>query len=235
MNCVDCNRLLGAYLDGELDTRGALSIDEHLQACANCRRGCERLQATSAALGRHCAAPAAPASLQAMVQEQMAAAAPSGRQRWLLASLVAAVPGLLALALAGWLALQPRPASLVANTANAGTRVVYHVSASDHATAVLRNVANHLAAEPHVQIVVVAHNAGVDFLLRGAKDDSGQGFDAAVEAFAARGVQFRVCRNTLDRRRIPATAVLREASLVPSGIAEISRLQSREGYVYMRF
>lgn len=144
-----------------------------------------------------------------------------------------AAPGLAALLLAGWLVLAD-VTKHVGPPVAAQTRIVYHISSSDTASAALRNLANHLHAAPDVKIVVVAHNNGVDFLLRGARDESDRPYEAAVKSFSQRGVEFRVCYNTLERRQIAASEVIPEATLVPSGIAEIGRLQSRERYVYMR-
>ncbi len=47
-------------------------------------------------------------------------------------------------------------------------KVVYHITDSANATALLNNVRNHLEANPKAQIVVVAHGGGVDFLLEDA-------------------------------------------------------------------
>ncbi len=55
-----------------------------------------------------------------------------------------------------------------------------------------------------------------------------------MRRFLERGVEFRVCFNTLERRKLDAAALIPEARLVPSGIAEIGRLQAEEGYSYMR-
>jgi hypothetical protein len=38
----------------------------------------------------------------------------------------------------------------------------------------------------------------------------------------------------LTRNNIDPKKVIEEASLVPSGVAEISRLQAKEGFVYLR-
>ena len=136
-------------------------------------------------------------------------------------------------ALAAWTlrgTLEPAPANVARGTG----KVVYHVSSSQNAGAALRTLRNHLEASPETKVVVVAHNEGVDFLLRGARDESGQLFAASVRQFKDRGVVFRVCNNTLVRRKIDGGGILPEATLVPSGIAEISRLQEREGYTYMR-
>jgi intracellular sulfur oxidation DsrE/DsrF family protein len=47
-------------------------------------------------------------------------------------------------------------------------------------------------------------------------------------------VEFRVCSNALTRAQIATHTVTPEAVRVPSGIAEIGRLQEREGYTYLR-
>ncbi|WP_334133900.1 DsrE family protein, partial [Tepidimonas sp.] len=51
---------------------------------------------------------------------------------------------------------------------------------------------------------------------------------------ANRGVEFRVCNNTLVARKIDAAKLLPEAKIVPSGVAEVAKLQAREGFVYLR-
>jgi uncharacterized protein len=112
---------------------------------------------------------------------------------------------------------------------------VYHVNEGvDHAPQVLRNIGNHLDAEPGAKIVVVTHGPGIDFLLEGAKDKNGNPFDATVDTLQARGVDFRVCNNTLQARHIDPKKVIPEATIVPSGVAEIGRLESKEGYVYLK-
>ena len=114
-------------------------------------------------------------------------------------------------------------------------KVVYHVSEGiEQATAALRNVRNHLAADPTVKIIVVTHANGIDFLLDGAKDKNGNLFDANVQELVKMGVQFRVCKITLQRRNIDPKRVIEEATLVPSGVAEVSRLQAKEGFVYLK-
>jgi intracellular sulfur oxidation DsrE/DsrF family protein len=102
------------------------------------------------------------------------------------------------------------------------------------ASRALSNIRNHLDADPTVKIVVVAHGAGIDFLLEGALDARGQPFAGPIAELANRGVQFRVCNNTLVSRGIPKSQVAMEASVVPSGVAELARLQAREGYAYLR-
>ena len=114
-------------------------------------------------------------------------------------------------------------------------KAVYHVNTGvETAAAILNNVRNHLNADPKAQIAVVTHGPGIDFLLEGAKDSQGREFSGAVGELAGRGVQFRVCNNTLTTRKIEPSRVLMEGKIVPSGVAEVARLQSREGYVYLK-
>jgi len=112
-------------------------------------------------------------------------------------------------------------------------KVVYHINDSSVARVAMRNVGNHLNASPNAKIVVVTHGNGIDFLLNAAGDNNGT-FAPQVAGLNARGVEFRVCRNTLQGRNLDDKAVILEAQVVPSGVAEIGRLQAREGYVYLK-
>jgi uncharacterized protein len=114
-------------------------------------------------------------------------------------------------------------------------KVVYHLSDGiAQATRAIGNIRNHLAADPTAKIVVVTHGAGIDFLLDGAVTTSKQPFSGSIGDLAAKGVEFRVCNNTLVARNIDPSKVVLEASVVPSGVAEVARLQAREAYVYLR-
>jgi len=114
-------------------------------------------------------------------------------------------------------------------------KVVYHMNEGiPPASRAMANIRNHLVADPNVQIVVVAHGLGIDFLLDGAVNQMDQPFAGAVSELTAKGVEFRVCQNTLNNRKIPESRVLMEAKVVPSGVAETARIQAREGFVYMR-
>ena len=114
-------------------------------------------------------------------------------------------------------------------------KVVYHVNTDvNTASAILGNVRNHLNADPKVKITVVTHGPGIDFLLEGAKDNKGREFSVMVADLAGKGVHFRVCNNTLMTRNIDPSKVSMEAKIVPSGVAEVARLQAKEGYVYLK-
>jgi hypothetical protein len=114
-------------------------------------------------------------------------------------------------------------------------KVVYHMSEGiPQASRAINNIRNHLNADPTAKIVVVTHGLGIDFLLDGATNQMEQPFAGAIGELAARGVEFRVCNNTLVSRKIDPAKVAMEAKIVPSGVAEVARLQARESFVYLR-
>jgi len=113
-------------------------------------------------------------------------------------------------------------------------RAVYHFGEGlEQASRGLEYLRNHLEADPKAEIVVVAHAAGVDFLMKGAKTAKGNEYRSAIEDLDLQGVQFRVCEITLRERNLRRDQFLPEARFVPSGVAEIARLQAREGYSYL--
>ncbi len=114
-------------------------------------------------------------------------------------------------------------------------KVVYHINAgNEQATDGLRNANNHLTADPKAKIVFVAHANGIHFLLDGAKDKNGNSYDALVQDLMGKGVEFRLCRFTLERQKIDPKRVIQDVKIVPSGVAEVSRLQSQEGFAYLK-
>ena len=114
-------------------------------------------------------------------------------------------------------------------------KVVYHLSAGlEQASDGLRNIRNHLEVNPKAHIVVVAHARGVDYLMKGAKDKNGNPYEVAVEQLVNQGVEFDVCEITLRSRKLKRDQFIPDATFVPSGVAEITRLQQREGYAYLR-
>jgi intracellular sulfur oxidation DsrE/DsrF family protein len=119
--------------------------------------------------------------------------------------------------------------------ADQAIKTVYHMSEGiPQASRAMNNIRNHLAADPKAKIVVVTHGLGIDFLIDGATNQMDQPFAGAVSDLASKGVEFRVCENTLVSRRISADKLLMETKVVPSGVAEVARLQAKEGFVYLR-
>ena len=119
--------------------------------------------------------------------------------------------------------------------ANQQIKAVYHINTDVNTVpAILNNVRNHLNADPKAKIVVVTHGPGINFLLQDAKDAQGRDFGGTIGDLSSKGVEFRVCNNTLTSRNISPDKVAMEAKIVPSGVAEVARLQAQEGYVYLK-
>jgi len=114
-------------------------------------------------------------------------------------------------------------------------KTVYHLTNGlDEAQRAMGNIRNHLAADPKAKIVVVGNGSGIEFMLDGAKDRNGNPFDATIQDLKAKGVDFRLCNNTLVTRKIDKSKVVAEVAIVESGVAEAAKLQIREGFAYLR-
>lgn len=120
----------------------------------------------------------------------------------------------------------------------AAQKVVYHNNgrgpdSTKYFKALLKNLRNHVDAvgANGIDIKVVNHGDGVG-LLQSAMTDAD--LAKAIEDLKAKGVQFLVCQNTLDERKIdPATLYgLTPSDIVPSGIAELIKWQ-QAGYYYV--
>jgi intracellular sulfur oxidation DsrE/DsrF family protein len=115
-----------------------------------------------------------------------------------------------------------------------GATVVYHIDDSANARMLLGNISNHLIAAPDTKIHVVSNGKGIEFLLKDAQDSNGKPYAPAVQTLAAKGVAFKVCRNTLNGRKLGDDAVIPEATIVPAAVAEIARLEIEEKAAYIK-
>jgi intracellular sulfur oxidation DsrE/DsrF family protein len=148
-------------------------------------------------------------------------------------SIVTTLRRLGALLLLGTLAAYATTSS--AGPAKDPVKVVYHLNQGlEQAADALRNIGNHLSADPTARIVVVSHAKGIDFLLPDAKDKDGNTFTQRVGDLALKGVDFRVCNFTLQSRKIDPSTINPDAKIVPSGVAEVANLQFKEGYSYVK-
>ncbi|MHB2206384.1 DsrE family protein [Methylobacterium sp. CM6257] len=97
----------------------------------------------------------------------------------------------------------------------------------------LGNLRNHVEAvgKEHVDIRVVSLGDGVA-LLQSAVDNTD--LAGRIDALRAAGVRFLVCANTLRERKIDRGALygVSEDDIVPSGVAELARLQGM-GFAYI--
>ena len=135
--------------------------------------------------------------------------------------------------------------TLLTSGASAGERygkqkVVYHINyvggdADKKYRGALRNIQNHINAvgAENLTVKVVLHGNGVGLLASAMKNEKLQG---AVVSLKSQNVDFNVCNNTLRGRKISYEKDLYdvfEEDIVPSGVAELSRLQQM-GYTYIK-
>ncbi|WP_435703205.1 DsrE family protein [Yoonia sp.] len=119
-------------------------------------------------------------------------------------------------------------------------KVVYHINYNggedDRAyRGALRNVQNHINAvgAENMEIQVVLHGNGLGLL---ANAKTNENLQAQVLSLRGQEVNFVVCNNTLRGREISYQDDLFEVfedHIVPSGVAELSRLQLM-GYTYIK-
>ena len=96
----------------------------------------------------------------------------------------------------------------------------------------LRNIGSHIAAtDGKVEIRVVSFAAGAK-LFQMAKSDPA--LAASLDGLRAKGVRFLVCRNTMKAMGLQPGDLygVKGEDVVPSGVAEIARLQGM-GFVYV--
>jgi hypothetical protein len=113
-------------------------------------------------------------------------------------------------------------------------KVVFQINVAEDAPTILRFVTNYLIAEPTALVAVVSYGSGIDFMLKDAKDPKGAPYEPQLAVLRAKGVDFKVCNNTLKARNVTAEVVSKEATVVPGAVNEILRLQTREGYAYFQ-
>lgn len=127
-------------------------------------------------------------------------------------------------------------------------KVVYHINYDDPGAqaSALRNIQNHINAvgKENLDLQVVMHGNGLSLLLSpealaDTKMNKGNATDqvqAKIAVLKDQGVGFQVCGNTLKGKHIDFRRDLYdvdEADIVPSGVAELARLQQL-GYAYIK-
>ena len=146
--------------------------------------------------------------------------------------------------LVGLILLAAAPNVSVANAASEKTeayaeqKVVYHNNgrgkdSDTYFKAVLKNLRNHVDAvgRGRVDIKVVNHGDGVRLFQLAQNDEV---LASSLDRLRKDGVRFLVCKNTLEERKIDWRTLhgVNESDVVPSGIAELIRLQQQD-YIYV--
>ena len=143
---------------------------------------------------------------------------------------------------------------LTANSAFANERygkqkVVYHINYDNpkQQTGALRNIQNHINAvgAENLDLKVVLHGNGLAMLLepdslkkldKFKHANADQKMTASIDTLKGQGVEFNVCENTVKGRKVDVYKDLYnvdEKDIVPSGVAEVARLQLM-GYAYIK-
>jgi intracellular sulfur oxidation DsrE/DsrF family protein len=116
-------------------------------------------------------------------------------------------------------------------------KVVYQINSGDF-TAIggaLRNIQNHINAvgEDKLNIIVVVHGGGHLMFRKGKTNDQ---IVSKIKSLQKQGVKFAQCAITLQRKKLSLEkdmVILTKADLVPSGVAEIAKLELN-GYAYIK-
>jgi len=126
-------------------------------------------------------------------------------------------------------------------------KVVYHVNyyGPKQQAGALRNVQNHINAvgAENLDLAVVMHGNGVAMLLypdsladtKMKEANADDQMQARIAGLKQQGVEFKVCANTLKGRNVAIDDLydVDESDIVPSGVAELSKLQG-QGYTYIK-
>ncbi len=116
-------------------------------------------------------------------------------------------------------------------------KVVYHVNYDNpkRQAGAMRNIQNHINAvgAENLDLKVIMHGKGVSLLKTANTDEN---FKSKVVSLKSQDINFNVCANTLRGKKINYETDLydvTEEDIVPSGVAELARLQA-EGYSYIK-
>lgn len=119
--------------------------------------------------------------------------------------------------------------------AQAETRgVAFHLDRLDHMNRSILQVSRHLQGNTNTPVTVVFIGDAVHALLDGAVDSHGGAYSAQLEQLLAQGAELYACSNTLDSLAKTNADLILGAETVPSGIAELGRLQVEEDYGYIK-
>lgn len=112
--------------------------------------------------------------------------------------------------------------------------IAIHIDTDAHMNRSLRQVSRHLEGNPDIPVHVILIAGGVRPALEGAQDPNGGLYSAQIEQLLARNVRIFACQNTLTSFNKSADDLTFGVETVPSGIAELGRLQAKEGFGYIK-
>lgn len=139
-----------------------------------------------------------------------------------------------------------------ADSADAGAtkqKVVYHINYDNpkQQAGALRNIQNHINAvgAENLDLKVVLHGNGLSLLLdpdslerlpKFKQANATEDMTAKVDGLRDQGIQFQVCANTINGRKVDLANDLyyvEEQDIVTSGVAQLAVLQG-QGYAYIK-
>jgi intracellular sulfur oxidation DsrE/DsrF family protein len=108
-------------------------------------------------------------------------------------------------------------------------KVVIQLSNNDIAVqkATISQLNNILNAFESIEVEVVMNGPGIDLLVTETL------YHNTLERLHEKGIQFVVCKNTLNHRNLGNTSILPFASIVPSAIAHLI-IRQHEGWSYIK-
>lgn len=128
-------------------------------------------------------------------------------------------------------------------------KVVYHVNYDNpkKQAGALRNIQNHINAvgAENLDLKVVLHGHGLAMLLepdsleklkKFKHANANDNMTAKIDGLKDQGISFNVCANTIKGRKVDLETDLynvESSDIVPSGVAEVARLQAL-GYAYVK-
>jgi uncharacterized protein len=109
-------------------------------------------------------------------------------------------------------------------------KAVFELTSEDEKTweGILKNVSNTKEALKDVQIEVVAHSSGINFMTEKNKN-----LQKKMKDLAEKNVTFYACQNTLEGKNISKKELLPFVQITDSGVGEVIRKQA-EGWSYVK-
>ena len=112
--------------------------------------------------------------------------------------------------------------------------IVFHVDSDQKMNRILRQIARHQAGNPTIPSRVILIAEGVRPAMEGAVDANGGDYSAQMEQLLMSGVRIFACENTLTSFNLSSNDLALGIETVPSGVAELGRLQVKEGWGYIK-
>ena len=112
--------------------------------------------------------------------------------------------------------------------------VAFHVDSDAKMNRILRQIGRHHAANDGMPTRVILIAEGVKASLDSATDSSGGAYSAQMEQLIAAGVRIFACDTTLTSYGLDADDLALGIETIPSGVAELARLQISHQWAYIK-